>query len=107
MRITENFLWELLTNGSGAGMSIVGNVGLEGPEGMWTGPAFGLGEDGTDGGPEVHDMVMILSGEGAYDGLSAMFTWEFRAPRGKPTYTGYIFDGELPPMPDAPEAPDQ
>jgi hypothetical protein len=79
------------------GTQVVGlsAVRLDGPDGSWTGTATSLYSlpDGTGSG------FMVLTGEGAYEGLSAVL-------QGDPTgLDGYIFEGELPPMPDPPEPP--
>lgn len=50
---------------------------------------------------------MLLSGEGAYSGLSAMIRrqHESDAPKGGelPTFEGYILEGGLTPVPAAPK----
>ena len=48
------------------------------------------------------DEHIVLVGEGAYDGLSAVFKREFA--EGQWTFEGYILDGSVPPFPDPYEA---
>jgi hypothetical protein len=79
------------------GSQVVGlsAVRLDGPGGSWTGTATSLYSlpDGTGTG------LMVLTGEGAYEGLFAVL-------EGDPTgWDGYICEGEMPPMPDPPEPP--
>ena len=77
------------------GTQVVGMsaIRLDGPNGSWTGTATSLYSlpDGTGSG------VMVLTGEGAYEGLFAVLMGD---PSGM---DGYIFEGEMPPMPDPPE----
>jgi len=101
MRVTENLDWHPVRDGSGAAISIVSSVRLEGPDGAWTGLEYGLIEQ-LEAGDGVTRLV-VLSGEAAYEGLSAMFARTYETDDyAKPVFDGYIFDGELPPMPDAP-----
>ena len=75
---------------------------LEGPDGAWTGTGRALA---MEHGHEA-DWLMVLTGEGAYEGLAAMLVRE--TVTGDPDkdeidhtlMKGYIFEGELPPMPD-------
>jgi hypothetical protein len=75
---------------------------LEGSEGVWTGTGRALA---MEHGHEA-DWLMVLTGEGAYEGLSAMLVRE--TVRGDPDrdeidhtlMKGYVVEGELPPMPD-------
>jgi hypothetical protein len=80
---------------------------LEGPDGVWTGTGRALAiEHGQQPG-----WLMVLTGEGAYEGLSAMLVREtVRADPESEDHDhillkGYIFEGELPPMPDPIEPP--
>lgn len=74
-------------------------VRLDGPDGSWAGTARGVA--GADGTTQLH---YALTGEGAYEGLSAMFAQDNS---GWPTvrFDGWIFEGDLPPMPDPVEPP--
>ena len=71
---------------------------LEGPDGYWTGSGTGfLDPDGVYRGAEV------LSGHGAYDGLSAIITFtdlDEAMPGTGDGAEGFIFEGEMPPMPE-------
>jgi hypothetical protein len=110
MRVAENWdFFGLAENTSpdvNGAISVMGNVRLEGPDGAWTGMKYGLLEETKPveryPGPEM----IILSGEGAYEGLSAMLSRTYDEPPAAgafETYEGYILHGELPPMPEAPE----
>ena len=113
MRHTEN--WDYYYAGDVGVFSDVGampvfsNVRLEGPDGAWTGMEYGLVEElveGAAGYPQTR--LMFLSGEGAYEGLSAVLErkYEKAAPKpfiDLPTFEGYILEGGLPPTPEAPE----
>ena len=81
----------------------VGSIRLEDADGAWTGREYGMGEWIGDG-LVLRPRMMPLSGEGAYEGLSAMLQrrWETDDPTYTASVDGYIFEGELPPMPDAP-----
>ena len=80
------------------GTQVVGlsAVRLDGPDGSWTGTATSLYSmtDGTGFG------FMVLTGEGGYEGLFAILQGD--DPTG---LDGYVFEGEMPPMPDPPEPP--
>ena len=111
IRSTEN--WDYYYAGDvgafgNVGAPVFGNVRLEGPDGAWTGIEYGLMEElaeGAEGYPQMR--LMFLSGEGAYEGLSAVLErkYENDAPSSydSPTYEGYILEGGLPPIPEAPE----
>ena len=79
----------------------VGAVRLEGDHGAWTGAEYGLGEESRVGFT-LQPRMMLLSGEGAYEGLSAMLQrqHEVITSASRPVFEGYIFEGELPPMPE-------
>ena len=70
---------------------------LDGPDGAWTVTERGFMEaDGSFG-------LLVLTGEGAYDGLTAMLvdiSLEAPEPDDETIWEGYIFEGGLPPMPD-------
>ena len=72
-------------------------VRLDAPDGAWVGSAHGVaGADGTT------LLQYELTGEGAYEGLSAVFgqdNGEWPDLR----FDGWIFESEQPPMPDLPE----
>jgi len=84
-----------------AAWTLVGNVRLEGEEGAWTGAEYGLGEDSPTGAT-LQPRMMLLTGEGAYEGLSAVLQrqHEVITTASRPVFEGYIFEGELPPMPE-------
>jgi hypothetical protein len=69
---------------------------LDGPDGAWTGTGRGF----------AMNWLVVLSGEGAYEGLSAMFVRDVvmadpdSAGNDHEWFKGYIFEGELPSMPD-------
>ena len=90
-----------------AAWSWVGSVRLEGDEGAWTGTEYGLGEESAEGPLTLQPRMMLLSGEGAYEGLSAMLQrqHEVITTASRPVFEGYIFAGELPPMPEPLEPP--
>jgi hypothetical protein len=74
---------------------------LEDLDGAWSGTGRGFMVNATQ-----QDWLVALSGEGAYEGLSAMFVREMV--RADPDsggndhewFNGFIFEGELPSMPD-------
>ena len=71
---------------------------LEGDDGSWTGTAVGYFEGG------FGDFVgrNVLVGHGAYDGLTASLYESYSEGPGSPmAWEGIIFEGEMPPMPDA------
>jgi hypothetical protein len=106
MRSTEN--WDFYSASDRGVLPILGNVRLESPDGVWTGMDYGLMEElaeGQDGYPQTR--LMLLSGEGAYEGLSAVLERKYEkdapAVSDSPTFEGYILEGGLPPAPEAPE----
>jgi hypothetical protein len=74
---------------------------LDGPDGAWTGTGRGFAMNATQ-----QDWMVSLSGEGAYEGLSAMLVREIV--RADPDsdendhewFSGYVFEGDLPSMPN-------
>ncbi len=75
---------------------------LVGDDGDWVGTEYGFMDPGSSIGLHVY------TGEGAYEGLSAMLagTVVVDADGNEATvWNGYIFASELPPMPDPVEAP--
>lgn len=106
MRVAENSDWRGLGDDSGVAIATVSSVRLDGPAGSWTGLEHGLIEE-LEAGNGV-SRFMVLSGEGAYEGLSAMLSRTYEmSDYGKPVFEGYIFDDALAPMPDMPEPFDQ
>ena len=108
MRASEN--WDFYGVGGSdevsAALSLMLNLRLDGPTGAWTGAIYALAEETGDRYPQT--VLMVLSGEGAYEGLSAIFRGVFDEPpvQGEePYWDGYIFEGPLTPMPEAPELP--
>ena len=79
----------------------MGNIRLEGDDGVWTGVEYGLGEE-TPEALILQPRLMLLTGEGAYEGLSAMLQrqYEVITTGSNPVFEGYIFEGALPPMPE-------
>ena len=100
MRLHEN-LDTYWIGDDGAAWFWLGNVRLEGDVGAWTGTEYGLGEE-SPAGLTLQPRMMLLSGEGAYEGLSAMLQrqHEVITTGSQPVFEGYIFEGELPPMPE-------
>jgi len=81
---------------------------LEGPDGAWIGTGQGLDLHPFSGAEGSEDRLMstgllILTGEGDYEGLSAMLVLNVSwadAFAGTFTFEGYIFEGEPPPFPE-------
>jgi hypothetical protein len=75
---------------------------LDGPDGAWTATERGFMEaDGSFA-------LLVLTGEGAYEGLSAMLVevvLEAYTGDDETILEGYIFEGGLPPLPDSVEPP--
>jgi hypothetical protein len=109
MRIAENWSFYPVEDRDGidGAMQYVQRIRLDGPDGSWTGPGYALVEEIPDGHyPQT--VLMILEGQQAYEGLSAMLRATYDEPpeAGEiPSWDGYIFEGELTAMPDPPEAP--
>ena len=104
MRASEN--WDYYGVGGSdeisAALSLMLNLRLDGPDGAWTGAIYALAEETGYRYPQT--VLMILSGEGAYEGLSAIFKAVYdEAPvQGEePDWDGYIFEGPLTPMPES------
>ena len=77
---------------------------LDGADGAWTVTERGFME--TDGS----FALLVLTGEGAYEGLSAMLVevvLEAYEGDDETIWEGYIFEGGLPPMPDPIEPPSE
>ena len=81
---------------------------LDGPEGAWTGTGRVLGWGMRPASAEEHEETWIemltLSGEGAYEGLSATLVRVIYGGDIGP-YEGFIFEGGHPPFPDPIEPP--
>ena len=89
-------------------ISLLQNVRLDGPDGAWTGTAYGLLEETTPPETYPQTVLMILEGEGAYAGLSAMLRTVYDEPPAggeMPDWEGYILEGPMTLMPEAPEPP--
>lgn len=107
MRIAENWAFYPAQDreGFGGAMQYLQQIRLDGPDGSWTGPGYALVEET----PDEHypqTQLMILEGEGAYEGLSAMLRATYDEPPAAgeiPTWDGYIFEGPLTAMPETPE----
>lgn len=76
---------------------------LDGPEGAWTGTGRVLGWGVLPTSADEHEETWIemvtLSGEGAYEGLSATLVRIIYEGDTRP-YEGFIFEGGPPPIPD-------
>ena len=70
-RLRQEVTVRLMEQAAAAGYNAVGNIRLEGEEGNWTGAEYGMGED-SDEGLVLRPRMMLLTGDGAYAGLSAM-----------------------------------
>jgi hypothetical protein len=103
MQISENL--DIRYREDGDAWAWVGNIRLEDEDGAWAGPEYGMGEWSGDR-LLLHPRMMLLTGEGAYEGLTAMLQrrWETDDPGYPASVEGYIFVGDLPPMPDEPSA---
>ena len=106
MRLSENqdlhFMDDYLA------VAAVASIRLEDPDGAWTGPEYGLMElMGSKEGTPPWPRMMLLTGERAYEGLSAMLQRRYEPDDptfARPVFEGYIFEHGLTPMPSAPEA---
>ena len=100
MRLHENLNTHWIGD-TGAAWFWLGNIRLEGDDGAWTGTEYGLGEE-SPAGLTLQPRMMLLSGEGEYEGLAAMLQrqHEVITTGSSPVFVGYIFEGELPPMPE-------
>jgi diacylglycerol O-acyltransferase/trehalose O-mycolyltransferase len=79
------------------GALVWNGVTISGPEGAWTGEAYGVMEEDA-----VIHVVEISAGSGAYEGL-VYATWQTVSPDGNATFAGLIQPGSLPPgFPAAP-----
>ena len=89
-------LWAILdhdTYSDSRGSVFVGIVGIDSDDGVWRGTSRGYG---TPDNERIYDQV-LLSGEDAYEGLSAML---FLLDNGTAwDVVGMVYPGELPPMP--------
>jgi hypothetical protein len=92
-------------DGAAMAMQIASAVRLEGPDGDWVGTGWVLAwMSGPESGPEdewVDEWVelLILDGEGDYEGLSATLTSTGLGGEPGP-YEGFILEGDLPEWPD-------
>lgn len=68
-------------------------VRLDAPDGAWVGSALGATN------PQRSLTLYELTGEGAYEGLSALFGQE-NSESPVQRFDGWIFEGDLPPMPE-------
>lgn len=79
--------------------AIVASYRLEdGPDGAWVGTGHGFQGYPDEESPMAAVGLMTLTGEGAYEGLSAMIVNKYVS--GTSALEGYIFEGTLPPTPD-------
>jgi len=90
-------------DGSVMAVGIAAVVRLEGPDGSWSGTDRVLHwlvvPESGDEYQETWTELMVLDGEGGYEGLSATFRSAERG-EGPGPYEGFIFEAELPQMPD-------
>jgi len=111
MRSAENWDWYSVGDTSdqiNGAMSLVQNVRLDGPDGAWTGTVYGLLEETKPVETYPQTVLMVLGGSGAYEGLSAMLRTTYAEPPAMgtiPDWEGYIFEGGMTPMPEAPAQP--
>ena len=110
MRLSEN--WDFYGIGGSdeinGAISLVQSVRLDGPDGAWTGTAYGLLEETKPVETYPQTVLLILEGEDAYAGLSAMLRTVYDEPPAGgeiPDWEGYIFEGGMTPIPEAPEPP--
>jgi len=109
MRLSDNWDWYAVGDASdeiNGAISLVQNVRLDGPDGTWTGTAYGLLEETKPVETYPQTLLMVLGGTGAYEGLSAMLRTTYAEPPAMgtvPDLEGYIFEGGLTPIPEAPE----
>jgi hypothetical protein len=109
MRVAENWSFYPVEDREGVdgAMQYVQSIRLDGPDGAWTGAGYALVEETLDEHyPQT--VLMILEGQGAYEGLSAILRATYDEPPAGgeiPSWDGYIFEGALTAMPDLPEAP--
>ena len=101
--VATNANWHALEDGAVGGFANA--VRLVSDDGDWAGTEYALAE------PESSVGLYVLTGSGAYEGLWAIFEGSLVMDAdGNPvvdadgrvtnTYDGYIFESELPPMPD-------
>ncbi len=95
-------------DGTVVAAQMVAAVRLDGPDGDWSGTgrvlAWTLEPESGAKGRDTWTEVLMLDGDGDYEGLSATLTNTGRGD-GIGPYEGFIFKGELPPMPDPIEPP--
>ena len=72
---------------------------IEGPEGNWTGHHYLFADSGGTG--QV-DAVLMLAGEGAYEGWSYVAFGSDPGGHGDHELTGVLFQGSLPPVGSVP-----
>jgi hypothetical protein len=111
MRLSES--WDFYSVGDASdefngAISLVQNVRLDSPDGAWTGTAYGLLEETKPVARYPQTLLMVLGGAGAYEGLSAMLRATYEEPPAMGTiadWEGYILEGGMTPIPEAPEPP--
>lgn len=80
--------------------ALAGTIRFESPDGAWVGTAHGMADDDAERGRQM-TKVMLLDGEGAYDGLHAIIIVTIdEAVTPFPSYEGFIFERDLPSLPD-------
>jgi hypothetical protein len=108
MRLSENWDWYNVgeSDGVNGAIPLMQNVRLDGPDGTWTGTVYALLEETAPVERYPQTTLMVLEGEGAYEGLSAMLRTVYDDPPGFgaiPDWEGYILEGPMTLIPDAPE----
>ena len=80
--------------------TLAGTIRLEGPDGAWVGTAHGMADYDAERGRQL-TKVMVLDGEDAYEGLHAAIVVTIdEGVSPMPSYEGFIYEGEMPPLPD-------
>ncbi len=80
--------------------TLAGTIRLEGPDGAWVGTAHGMADEDATRGRQL-TKIMVLDGEGAYEGLHAVIVTTIdEGVSPMPSYEGFIYEGEAPSLPD-------
>lgn len=80
--------------------ALAGTIRLEGPDGAWVGTAHGMADQDAERGRQM-TKVMLLEGEGGYDGLQAVIIATIdEAVTPFPSYEGFILERDLPSLPE-------
>jgi hypothetical protein len=80
--------------------ALAGTIRLEGPNRAWVGTAHGMADEDAERGRQM-TKVMVLEGEGDYDGLHAIIVATIdEAVTPLPSYEGFDFERDLSPLPE-------